>query len=235
MARLPRLAITGQPHLALQRGNNGQTVFADAADREKLLALATELAPRLGVQLHAYVLLDDEFQWLLTPTRDDALSLWMQGVGRSYVRHFNDRHGRRGTLWEGRYRATVLQPERWLLKAMLALDLAPVRAGLVGEAADWRWSSLGHYLGLRQERGLTPPMAYWALGNTPFAREAAYADLVRTGLSLAESAQLRDSGWRGWVLGDEAFVARLQQHSGRRLNKARAGRPPKAVQQPPKD
>ncbi|MDA7415521.1 transposase [Xenophilus arseniciresistens] len=231
MARLPRLAIAGQPHLALQRGNNGQPVFIDAADREKLLTLATELAPRAGVQLHAYVLLDDEFQWLLTPTRDDSLPLWMQGVGRSYVRYFNDRHGRRGTLWEGRYRATALQPERWLLKAMVALDLAPVQAGLVGEAAAWRWGSLGHYLGRRQERGLTPPLAYWALGNTPFAREAAYADLVREGLSTSEAAQLRDSGWRGWVLGDEAFVARLQQQSPRRLHKARAGRPPSSGRQ----
>lgn len=229
MARLPRLALANHAHLLMQRGNNGQTVFADILDREKLLAIAAEQARQQGVAVHGYALLDSEFHWLATPARDEALSLWMQAVGRAYVRYFNDRHGRSGTLWEGRYRGTLIQAERWLLPAMVHLAWAPVRAGLAADPQSWRWSGNGHYLGVRQERLLTPPAQYWALGNTPFAREAAYAELVHAGLSPADERQLSEASLRGWVLGDAAFVANLQHRTPRRLSKGRAGRRPNPI------
>ncbi|RZI63773.1 transposase [Variovorax guangxiensis] len=226
MARLPRLSLPGLPHHVIQRGNNRQAIVADTGDRERLLSLWADQAPRFGVALHAYMLMDNHFHLLVTPTTADGLPQFMQAVGRSYVRGFNDRHGRSGTLWEGRYRATVLHAERYLLPCMVYMDLNPVRAGLVVEAREHAWSSHQHYAGLRTDRFVSPHPLYWTLGNTPFAREAAYTDLVRQGIPTRDQLLLTEATLQGWAVGDPAFVAALQQATPRRLVKARAGRRP---------
>ncbi|MBS0428158.1 MAG: transposase [Proteobacteria bacterium] len=230
MARLARLSIAQQPHHVVQRGNNRQPIFVDAADRERFLALVGEGAARFGVALHAYVLMDNHFHLLATPATGDALPQWMQAVGRAYVRHFNDRHGRSGTLWEGRYRSTLVQAERYLLPCMAYIDLNPVRAGLVAEPLQHPWSSHAHYVGQRHDRIVTPHALYWGLGNTPFDREAAYADLVRAGVSAADQTLLTDAVFKGWVAGDTAFVAKMQSDTPRRLSPSKAGRRPNAAE-----
>ncbi len=225
MARLPRLNLPGLPHHVVQRGNNQQAVFAGVDDYALLLSLLDDSAQSFKVALHAYVLMPNQFQLLATPETEDGLPLMMQALGRRYVRYFNDAQGRSGSLWEGRYRSTVLQPERHLLHSMALIDTAPVRAGLAAEPRDHPWSSHGHYIGLRNDRLITPHALFWTLGNTPFAREAAYADLVHTGLTEAEQQRLGDAVLRGWALGDAAFVANLQKRTERRVSKASAGRP----------
>lgn len=225
MARLPRLALPGQPHQIVQRGNNRQIIFFDAADRETMWSLLVEHARRQQVAVHAYVFMDNRVHLLASPQTGDGLSLLMQGVGRAYVRYFNQRHDRTGTLWEGRYRSAVLQPGRWLLPCMAHYDLAPVREGMCELPADFRWSSHGHYVGLRTDRLITPHRLYWELGNTPFAREAAYAERVGQGLAAADETALDTSALGGWALGDAEFVQALQQETPRRLTKGRPGRP----------
>ena len=225
MARLPRLTLADQPHHVIQRGNNRQPIFVDRADRERLLALLAEHLPRFRVSLHAYVLMDNHFHLLATPSTADGLPLLMQAIGRGYVRWFNDRHGRSGTLWEGRYRSTVIQAERWLMPCMAYIDSNPVRNGIAADVSAYEWSSYGHYAGLKSDRLLAPPPAYWQLGNTPFAREAGYAELVRAGITPADRAILTDATLSGWALGDEPFLKSLQKATARRLVKSKAGRP----------
>ena len=229
MARLPRLTVPGQPHHIIQRGNNRQPIFASAEDRGLLLHLVEEHARKHQVAVHAYLLLETQFHLLATPERDDAIPQMMQGIGRSYVRHFNLRHARTGTLWEGRYRATVIQAGRYLLPCMTYLDLSPVEAGLAAEAADYAWSSHLHYIGRRTDRLITPHALYWELGNTPFARDEAYGNLVRAGVSEAAKHSLTDSAMRGWALGDDAYVAELQRKTERRLVPGIPGRPRRMV------
>ena len=228
MARLPRLTIPGYPHHVIQRGNNRQAIFSCAADYQMLLALLDDNAKKFGVALHAYVLMDNHFHLLATPSTADGLPKFMQAVGRSYVRWFNDRHARTGTLWEGRYRSTVVQAERWLLPCMVSIDLNPVRAGLVPDASAYRWSSHAHYVGVRGDRSISPPPQYWALGNTPFAREAAYAERVAAGIGAADQAVITESLLQGWAAGDPRFLARLQEATPRRVEKMRSGRRPKS-------
>lgn len=234
MARLPRLTIPGYPHHVIQRGNNRQAVFASDADRQYLLDLLAEYATKFRVAVHAYVLMSNHVHLLATPETADGLPQMMQAVGRRYVRHFNDTQGRSGTLWEGRYRSTVIETDRYLLACMAYIDLNPVRAGLVAEAKDFPWSSHGHYIGQRVDKLITPHPLVWELGNTPFAREAAYADLVHAGLSGDQERALTDSALRGWVLGGPDFATALQAITPRRVGPKRAGRPPaspKAVSQ----
>ena len=228
MARLPRLTLPGHLHHVIQRGNNRQTIFRDREDYETLLGLLSDNVQKYGVAVHAYVLMDSHFQVLATPTTAQGLPQMMQAVGRRYVQYFNRRHARTGTLWEGRYRSTVLQPETYLLACMAYIDLAPVRAGGVLRAADYPWSSHAHWLGLRHDRLLSPHALYWALGNTPFAREAAYAALVEEGVAPSIEAALSAAVVSGWALGDREYVEELQSRTSRRVSRGQAGRPPAA-------
>lgn len=225
MARLPRLTLPGYPHHVIQRGNNRQSIFATPQDHQILLDLLADSAKRFEVDVHAYVLMDNHFHLVLTPRTAEGLPLMMQAVGRRYVRYFNDAQGRTGTLWEGRYRSTVIDAEQYLLACMTYLDLNPVRAGGVVQAADYPWSSYGHYTGQRIDKLITPHPLFWELGNTPFAREAAYAERVQVGINLVQQAALTDAVLSGWALGNADFVESLQKKTTRRVSKAAPGRP----------
>ncbi len=200
-----------------------------------MLALLFEHNRTQGVDVHAYVLMSNHLHLLLTPQRDQALSKMMQAVGRSYVQVFNKLHSRTGTLWEGRYRSTLIQTDRYLLACMAYIDLNPVRAHMVSQPEAYAWASHAHYIGRRSDRLITPHALYWGLGNTPFAREAAYAELVHAGISADQQGALTDATLSGWALGDSGFVADLQAQTQRRLLKTKAGRPvgkPKSVVKP---
>ena len=207
MARLPRLTLPGYPHHVIQRGNNRQAIFAKTADYQRLLDLLDDNARQFEVAIHAYVLMSNHFHLLVTPQTSDGLPQMMQAVGRRYVRYFNDSQQRSGTLWEGRYRSTLIQTDRYLLACMAYIDLNPVRAGLVAQAADYPWTSHGHYIGRQMDKVVTPHPLVWALGNTPFAREAAYAELVQAGINPVQQSAL------------------TQERTQRRVAKGQAGRP----------
>ncbi|APW47480.1 REP-associated tyrosine transposase [Rhodoferax antarcticus] len=225
MARLPRLTLPGYAHHVIQRGNNRQTVFASPADHQFLLDLLAEYAAKFEVLIHAYVLMSNHFHLLVTPQTGQGLPLMMQALGRRYVRYFNNAQQRTGTLWEGRYKSTVIQSERYLLACMAYIDLNPVRAGLVPQPQDHPWSSHAHYVGLRCDRLVKPHALYWELGNTPFAREAAYAELVQSGINPVQQQALTDATLSGWALGEPDFVFDLQKRTERRVSKVNAGRP----------
>ncbi|OYU28890.1 MAG: transposase [Burkholderiales bacterium PBB2] len=225
MARQPRLTVAGYTHHVIQRGNDRQAIVRDDADRERLWALLVEQAAIFKVAIHAYVVMDNHLHLLATPQTDEGLPKLMQAVGRSYVRYFNLRHQRTGTLWEGRYRSNLIESERYLLACMVYIDLNPVRAGMVQEPADYKWSSHRHCIGQLSDKLVTPHALFWGLGNTPFAREAAYLSLVQAGLSAAEKEQLTRSALSGWALGSPRFVAELKELTPRRLLPGKAGRP----------
>lgn len=225
MARLPRLTLIDHPHHVILRGNDRQDIFRDTADRQRMLYLLETQALVNQVEVHAYVLMSNHLHLLVTPRQDKGLPLMMQNLGRNYVRQFNQRHGRTGTLWEGRYRSTLIQAEKYFLACMVYIDLNPVRAGLVAQPTDFLWSSHAHYTGGRQDAWLTPHPLYWGLGNTPFARELAYAQLVQAGIEQSQQQALTSSVLSGWALGEDAFVSGLQKLTPRRVKKAAAGRP----------
>lgn len=232
MARLPRLTVPGLPHHVIQRGNDRQPIVRDDADRRHFLELFATAAREHHVAIHAYVLMDNHLHLLATPQDATGLPALMQSVGRRYVRHFNDRHHRTGALWEGRYRSTLVQTDRYLLACMAYIELNPVRAGMVAAPADFPWSSHRANVGLATDRLVTPHPMYWALGDTPFAREQAYAALVAAGIPDPLRERLTTSALKGWALGDEAFVRQLEGQTTRRATQRQAGRPPAPVRQP---
>lgn len=225
MARLPRLSLAGFAHHVIQRGNNRQVIFYTDEDRQAYLAWLAQYARQFEVAVHAFVLMDNHTHLLMTPQTDRGIALLMQSLGRRYAQNWNHFHKRTGTVWEGRYKSALVDSQRYLLACMVYIDLNPVRAGMVMEPADFQWSSHRHYIGAQNNPLITEHPLIWTLGNTPFAREKAYGELVGTGISQVHQAQITDCAFKGWALGEDDFHAQLQQLTPRRTAKSKAGRP----------
>ncbi len=179
MARMSRLAVAGHPHHLFQRGNDRTALFRDDADRERYLDCLREAAAAAKVALHAYVLMDDHVHLLATPAGAEGLSRMMQALGRNYVGWFNHRHQRSGTLWEGRFRSSLIEADSWLLPCMRYIELNPVRAGITVDAPAYRWSSARHHLGQGTDALLTDHALFWSLGQHALRSRGGVAGLPR--------------------------------------------------------
>jgi putative transposase len=227
MARLPRLVVPDQPHHVVQRGNDGQTVFRDDADYAVFLDWLRDAAKQFKVAIHAYVLLPSQFHLLATPSDSVGLGRLMQWIGRYYVPYFNQKYNRSGTLWQGRYKATVIDADWYFMTCSRYIEFQPVQCGIAGSPEDYCWSSYAHHAGIRSDPLVIDHPLYWALGNTPFEREAVYRNLGEHGLSKNELALVRDATLKGWALGSEHFKANLEKKINRRVSPAKPGRPSK--------
>jgi putative transposase len=228
MARLPRYVVPGQPQHIIQRGNNRQVIFAADADYQFFRDCLIAAAAKHGLQIHAYVWMTNHVHLLATPLFENSISKVFQSVGRKYVQYFNFTYRRSGTLWEGRYRATVVESEPYLLTLMRYIELNPVRAGMVSHPADYPWSSHGFYAdgksGLN-ENWLIPHEEYLRLGLNGEERQQAYRALFNTAITATDLERIRDSSHKGWVLGGEKYQATIELLSNRRAASKGVGRP----------
>jgi putative transposase len=227
MARLPRFFVPGETLHVIQRGNNREPIFAAEGDCRFYLECLKRASQERRLALHAYVLMTNHVHLLATPADEDGLPGTIQSVGRRYVQYFNYTYKRTGTLWEGRYRATVIDSDRYLLTCMRYIELNPVRAGMVGHPADFLWSS---YRGNAQgavDLLIEPHELYLRLGRSAQERHAAYRQLFRTHLGKADVEAIREATNKAWVLGDDRFRARIEQLLGRRAAPLSPGRPRK--------
>ncbi len=230
MARLPRFFVPGQPLHVIQRGNNREPIFASDEDYRFYLRCLQEAAEAQGLAIHAYVLMTNHVHLLATPETESSLSKTMQSVGRRYVQYFNYTYGRTGTLWEGRYKSTLIESARYLLTCMRYIELNPVRAAMVQHPDDYPWSS---YLANAQGKAdalISPHALYRKLGRSNEEREAAYRQLFRVQIANADLEAIRQSTNKAWVLGDSRFRAKVEALSERRAAPLPRGRPRREVE-----
>ncbi len=223
MARLPRFIIPGVPQHVILRGNNRAIIFAAPDDYPFFLDKLKSACEKHGCALHAYVLMTNHIHLLLSPRDGAALSKTMQMVGRYYVQYFNFRYHRSGTLFEGRYRATPVDSEPYLLTCMRYIEMNPVRANMVENPAAYPWSSYHHNAVGEPSDLLIPHEEYLRLGKTKTARRAAYRHLFDEALSEAGLAAIREATNKGWPLGRDHFKQMIQDHLGRRAEPAARG------------
>jgi putative transposase len=225
MARLPRYVIPGLPQHVIQRGNNRQAIFVAEGDYAAYLGWLKEAAQRYGLLIHAYVLMTNHVHLLVTPTQDDSVAKTLQSLGRRYVQYFNFTYQRTGTLWEGRYRATVVDAEDYLLACCRYIEMNPVRAGMVKSAAHYRWSSYRHNAQGHKDAQITDHDVYRRLGRTVQARYEAYRSLFRDGDDDTTVLAIRESAHKGWALGGDRFRGEVEKLAKRRTAPLQRGRP----------
>ena len=224
MARLPRFSLPGQPQHVIQRGNNRDVIFADDSDYGIYLDKLHEATTRFGCTLHAYVLMTNHTHLLLTPATDKAIGHVMQSLGRGYVQYFNYRYRRTGTLWEGRYKATLIDVEQYLLTCYRYIELNPVRAGMVSDPGDYPWSSYRYNAMGQNNAHVSEHVLYKLLGNTANARQAAYRALFKHHIDPDTLSAIRQATNKAWVLGNDRFRERIEQLLERQAApKARGG------------
>jgi len=231
MARGPRLALPGVPLHVIQRGNNRGACFVSDGDRRLYLQCLGDAAGQHRCHIHAYVLMPNHVHLLVTPDAGEGVALMMQEVGRRYVRLFNDTHKRSGTLWEGRYKAAMIDSERYFLTCQRYVEQNPVRAQLVTSAADYSWSSHRHSaFGVRNPL-VTPHEVFIALGRDEDERRAAYATLFAEPIPQPEIEKIREATNKGWPLGTERFVRRIEAAFGRPARPQKRGPKPAGTEQ----
>lgn len=227
MTRLPRLDVPGIPQHVVQRGNNRGVCFFSSRDRTTYLDCLVDAAPKACVDIHAFVLMTNHVHLLLTGHKPGAASELMQAVGRRYVRYVNRARGRSGTLFEGRFKASLIQSERYMLNCYRYVELNPVRAGLVKDPADYPWSSYRHNAQGEKCPAVTAHPLYEGLGATATERQAAYRALFEDGLGLDDLEAIRLHAARNSALGTPFFQAEIQALTRRRAHVPPIGRPRK--------
>jgi len=210
MPRQKRYRIPGVPQHLISRGNDRRPCYFDSSDYRRYLALLHEASSRHHCEIHAYVLMTNHVHLLVTPRVPDGISLMMQATGRRYVQQINALYGRTGTLFEGRYKATVVSSESHVLRCYRYIELNPVRAGMVTEPGAYLWSSYGHNALGHYDRVLIEQGAYLELGRTAGNRQAAYRELICDAMSDEELAQIRHSTHLGWPMGNNRFKTEIE-------------------------
>lgn len=225
MPRKRRFFLPGVPVHVVQRGNNRQAVFFDEDDYRVYMDWLGAAAREQGCAIHAYVLMTNHSHLLMTPTQPEAVSATLQALGRRFVPYVNRRYGRTGTLWEGRFKASVVQEEDYLLACYRYIELNPVRAGMVERPENYPWSSYhAHALGAHDTL-LSPHPLYLALGAAAPERQAAYRGLFPAALNTHLLRDLRACLQTGTPLGNDRFRAQIEQALGTRVGYNRRGRP----------
>jgi len=218
MARLPRLSVPGVPQHIIQRGNNKQACFYDEKDYKVYLDKLKEYSIKYEVEVHAYVLMTNHVHLLMTPKESGGVSRLIQALGRYYVRHFNQTYERTGTLWEGRFKSTLVDSERYFLTVSRYIELNPVRAGMVKHPAEYPWSSFRFNAVGKAIKLIKPHSCYLSLGKSKKARREAYHALFDQIIPDYTLREIRDSINKAWVLGDDGFKKQIETQTGRRAS-----------------
>ncbi len=209
----------------MQRGINREPCFFADEDYHCYLHWLEKAASDWGCSIHAYALMTNHVHLLITPQASDGIARLMQAMGRRYVQYVNRCYRRTGSLWEGRYKSSLVEAETYLLACMRYIELNPVRANMVNDPAQYRWTSYRRN-GLGQtDARITEHALYTALGKDGAERQAAYRFLFRYQLDEEAIADIRLALAQGQPLGSSRFAEDICAATGIRRSRKRPGRP----------
>ncbi len=229
MPRKPRFVLPGVPMHVVQRGLSREPVFFEDEDYVAYLGWLKDGAKRYRCAVHAYVLMTNHVHVLLTPSDTEGMSRLMQFVGRHYVPFIHEKYGTSGTLWEGRYKASMVHADIYLFYCMRYIELNPVRTNMVKSPAHYRWSSYRCNAQGKTDELITPHAMYTALEKKAESRAEHYRAMFK---DLVDDAALQDirAAWQtGTPLGNDVFKAKVEKKLGCKVGQARRGRPVKSA------
>jgi putative transposase len=232
MARLPRLYVPGCSHHIIQRGNNRTACFLDARDYAFYLQQLQLSAEQYSVAIHAFVLMTNHVHLLVTPESADSCGKMMQSLGRKYVRYINLTYRRTGSLWEGRYKSTLVDSETYFLTVSRYIEMNPVRARMVALPDDYPWSSYRANAMGNDIKLLSPHAVYVALGRTQGQRILNYRALFRQEIDASVISDIRHCTNQSWVLGSVKFKSQIENAVNRRMESSGWGGDRKAKSRP---
>lgn len=225
MPRLPRLELPGIPLHVTQRGVNRCAIFIDDADRHHYRRLLRDACRKHGVAIHAFVLMGNHVHLLVGADQPGCVSFALRQAGQAYVQSFNQRHGRVGTLWQGRFKSSLVDSDAHALRVIRYIELNPVRAAMVERAEDYRWSSVRTHLGLAQDPLVNLHPVYLALAADRASRAHAYRNWLQAAIHAEELACIRAYMAQEKALGNPRFQAMVEKTLNRPAGVKPRGRP----------
>ena len=227
MPRKPRFILPGVPVHIVQRGHSREPVFFEDSDYLAYLGWVKEGSERYHCAIHAYVLMTNHVHILATPSDNQGITRMMQYIGRRYVPYINHTYGTSGSIWEGRYKASLVQVEGYLLTCMRYVELNPVRADMVRSPANYRWSSYRYNAQGKADELVTPHALYLALGKGKGLRMARYKELFKAHVDPEALSEIRAAWQTGTPLGNDYFREKIEKKLGCKVGQERRGRPMK--------
>jgi len=227
MPRMGRVVLPNYPHHIVQRGHNRQVVFAHEEDFRRYLSDLKELKEAFGIRVYAYCLMTNHVHLLLEPGESMAgLGQLMKALAARMTRYRNKLEGRSGTLWESRYKSSVVQSDTYFLSCCRYIELNPVRARMVGSPDEYPWSSYRARVGAEDGADwLDYDPCYLGLAKTAEERRERYMDFVTNAIPDAELKLIREALQRGQLTGNDKFIEEVEQAVGRRIELRGQGRP----------
>jgi putative transposase len=225
MPRRPRFHLHGVPLHIVQRGHNREPCFFAEEDYFSYLHWLKEALAEHECALHAYVLMTNHVHLLLTPKEAAAVPKLVISLGRRYVQYINRSYKCTGTLWDSRYKSSLVQADTYLLRCHRYIELNPVRAAMVENPAHYRWTSFrANALG-QTDSSISPHEVYRSLGQSDAARQQAYRALFCAELDADAIEDIRLTLNQNQPLGNERFHAQIEQMTGTRREAKSRGRP----------
>lgn len=225
MPRKPRFNLIGIPQHVIQRGNNREPCFYAEMDYRRYLEDLQEVAQKYHCRIHAYVLMTNHVHMLVTPMVLHGVSQMMQALGRRYVYYINKTYRRTGTLWEGRYKSSLIDSDRYLLTCMRYIELSPIRAGMVAHPGEYKWSSYHANAQDCIDPLIDNHPTYTMLGTTNEVRQAAYRELFRHHMDHETLHEIREALNHELVLGRSYFKDKIEKLTERQTRLGQPGRP----------
>ena len=210
MPRRLRFCPDGFPVHIIQRGINRQACFACDEDIAAYAHWLAEGAIKFEVDIHAWVFMTNHVHLLLTPKNKSAISQLMQYLGRLYVRRFNYRYSRSGSLFDGRFKSSLIQDDHYLLTCLQYIELNPIRAGLVLDPGDYKWSSYQSHAFGKSVGMWTPHAVYSALGKSQEGCQRIYRNKIGDSISTEALTKIRHCANTGLVLGTKRFREEIE-------------------------
>ncbi|MCZ2721901.1 transposase [Marinomonas sp. 15G1-11] len=232
MPRKPRFFLPNVPVHIVQRGASRDPVFFEDEDYKAYVFWMKEAAVKYNVAIHAFVLMTNHVHILLTAQSGAGVSQFMQHIGRRYVPFINHKYGRSGSIWEGRFKSSLVQSDRYFLAVMRYIELNPVRANMVDHPSLYRWSSFHHNSGVKPLSFITINPIYNALGRNTAERIKNYIRLFEQHLDTRALSAILSAWQTGTPLGDSYFKEKVEAQLKQRVGQDYRGRPSKRGQIP---
>jgi putative transposase len=227
MPRIARVVLPAYPHHVVQRGHNRQRVFTCKGDYERYLATLAEFKSVLGIKVYAWCLMTNHVHLLVEPSSKTGLGLLMKRLSGRQTRYRNRLEERSGTLWEGRYKSSLVQSDGYLMACCRYIELNPVRARIAAAPQEYPWSSCRARLGFAQSTILDLDPCYQELGADESTRRERYSEFLLNAIPEEELALIRTALRRGQLTGDHAFSEEVAATLHRRIQNRGPGRPPR--------
>ena len=225
MPRAPRLIVEKVPYHIINRGNNRQSLFFNNKDYSFFIKLLKDGKKKYKIRVYGYVLMKNHIHLLIEPLEKSQLSSYLRWVCGKYTQYINRMYKRTGTLWEGRYKSAIVGSGEYFLKCLRYIEMNPLRAGIIREFGEYRWSSYNYYaygikVGLIDENPW-----YIGLGKDQKGRQSAYQKFLNETISEEEWKTIREITQKQGVYSDINFKREVEKRVGRRIEIRRIGRP----------